>query len=170
MNIVPGGLRSALLLLFLIFSPLRAGAQEPAHTLLGRLEGRWLMTGDVMSKPVVYAAEGTWVLGGGFLSFHMTDTSQASRYEANLFIGIDTAKREFVAHWLDVFGGAGARVAGAGAFHADTIEIIYPYAERRFRNRFWFGGPAGGGTLVIEMERNAGEWTHFASYAMTRRR
>lgn len=144
-----------------------AFAGENPRTLLGRLEGRWLMSGEVRGKSVAYNAEGTWILGGGFLAFHMTDTAIPPSYEATLFMGVDTAKKEFVGHWLDVTGGAGARVAATGPFAPDTIRLVYPYAEGKFRNCITFEGAAG--KFVIDMERTPGIWSPFASYILTRR-
>ena len=74
-----------------------SGQASPPR-LLDRLLGDWEMVGEVMSKPVTYHAEGSLVLRGKFLSFHMVDATVPSTYEANLFIRIDSSKSYYDAH------------------------------------------------------------------------
>ena len=128
------------------------------------------MSGTVMKKPVQYAAEGNWQLRNQFLCLHMQDVAVPPTYEANLFIGIDTSKNQYVAHWLDVFGGAGARVVGLGPLSSEKIEIFYPYAEGRFRNLFTYDSQKDEWTLLIESESTNGEWAVFAHYTVARKR
>jgi hypothetical protein len=144
-------------------------AQSPPRALLNSLRGSWLMTGNVRNKPVQYNAEGTWILQNQFLSFHMKDTASSPTYEANLYIGIDSSKNQFVAHWLDLFGGAGARVVALGPLSPEAIEIVYPYAEGRFRNQFKYDRRKDEWTLVIESEDATGRWSRFAQYTISRR-
>jgi len=150
-------------------SSLPSAAGIPARALLGHLEGSWRMTGTVMKKPVVYNAEGKWELSGGFLSFHMKDAAPVPAYEANVYIGIDSAGNEYVAHWLDSFGGAGARVVGTGPLSAEKIEIVYPYAEGKFRNIFRYDKGKDRWTLLIETEGAGGRWSVFAEYRIVRK-
>jgi hypothetical protein len=144
-------------------------AQAPPRTLLNRLEGSWFMTGSVLQKPVQYTAEGSWVLLNQFFCLHMKDTALPPRYEADVYIGLDSAKNQYVAHWLDSFGGTGSRVVGLGPVSGDVIEIIYPYDEGRFRNRFRYDVHQNEWTFVIESENADGRWSLFAQYTMTRR-
>jgi hypothetical protein len=144
-------------------------AQNPQRALLNRLQGSWLMTGTVRNKPVQYTAEGMWVLQNQFFCLHMKDSASSSSYEANLYIGIDSSKNQFVAHWLDVFGGAGARVVASGPISPDVIELVYPYAEGRFRNLFKYNLRKNEWTLVIESEDAIGHWSLFAQYIIRRR-
>jgi len=157
------------LLLASVFS-LNAFGQTSSRSLLSHLQGEWDMKGTVMKKPVQYAAEGVWVLQGQFLSFHMKDVAIPPRYEANLSIGIDSSLNQFVAHWLDVFGGAGARVVGFGILSTERIEILYPYPEGRFRNLFNYDYQKDAWTLVIESEGKDGHWSLFAQYSIVRKR
>ena len=122
-----------------------------------------------MKEPVKYIAEGTWILQSQFLSLHMKDVSVPPAYEVNLLIGLDSTKNEYVAHWLDSFGGAGARVVGLGPLSPDKIEIVFPYPEQRFRNMFKYASDKDEWTLVIESEHADGHWSVFAQYAIARR-
>jgi len=127
------------------------------------------MTGTVLEKAVVYNAEGTWTLQDQFFSLRMKDAAPHPAYEANLYIGIDSVSNEFVAHWLDSFGGAGARVVGTGPLSGEKIEVVYPYAEGKFRNLFRYDPGKDQWTLLIESEGTGGRWSVFAEYVIKRR-
>jgi hypothetical protein len=144
--------------------------QAPSGGLLDHLEGGWEMTGTVMKKPGRYSAEGVWILRNQFLSFHMKDAAVPPAYEATLFLGIDSAKNQYIAHWLDSFGGAGARVVGMGPFSTEKIEIVYPYSEGKFRNLFTYDATVDEWRLTIESERSKGHWSPFAQYTIIRKR
>ena len=128
------------------------------------------MTGSVMKKPVQYTAEGAWMLDGQFLAFHMVDAAVPPAYEATLYIGIDSSRKEYVAHWLDTFGGAGARVVGLGPLSGKSIEIVYPYAEGAFRNSLAFDPVQDRWTLLIQAQDSTGHWSDFADYTIARQR
>jgi hypothetical protein len=99
----------------------------------------------------------------------MKDVAVPPTYEANLFIGIDSSKNQYVAHWLDSFGGAGALVVGLGPLSKEKIEIIYPYSERDFRNIFKYDSGKDEWTLVIESKGIDGNWSVFAQYTVVRK-
>jgi hypothetical protein len=159
-----------LVLLLTTVSFLNGFGQTSSRRFLSHLQGEWQMKGTVMGKPVEYAADGVWVLHSQFLYFHMKDVAIPPRYEANLSIGIDSLKNQYVAHWLDVFGGAGARVVGFGPLSAEKIEIMYPYPAGRFRNLFNYNSQKDAWTLVIESEGEHGHWSLFAQYSIVRKR
>lgn len=144
-------------------------AQETPRALLNELSGRWTMSGRVMGEPVRYNAEGRWELGGAFLSLHMKDAAVPPQYEATVYMGMDSAAGEFVGHWLDTFGGAGARVTALGPFSNSVIELIYPYTPSRFRNRFTWSPASRTWELLIESETPSGTWNEFARYTLKKR-
>ena len=158
------------LFVFIVLSSVVCFAQTSSRGLLSHLQGSWSMKGTVLKKPVIYSADGAWVLRNQFLSFHMKDASQPPAYEATLFIGIDSAKKHYVAHWLDSFGGAGARVVALGPLSEEKIEVIYPYEEGRFRNIFKYDSRNDEWSLVIESERDGKLWSVFAEYRIIRKR
>jgi hypothetical protein len=98
----------------------------------------------------------------------MKDLAVPPQYEATVFIGIDSSKGQYVAHWLDSFGGAGARVVGIGPLSAANIKVVYPYPEGRFRNLFTFDPARSQWELLIESEGEDGSWSVFARYTITR--
>src|SRR5439155_23574272 len=73
-----------------------------------QLAGRWDLAGTVLGKPAHYRAEGRWVLAQGWLELHLRDAAGAAGYEARVFIGYDAKAQQYIAHWLDRFGAAGA--------------------------------------------------------------
>jgi Protein of unknown function (DUF1579) len=149
--------------------PLRAWAEPPADTrFLGQLLGRWQMQGTVLGKPVHYRARGRWVLNGAWLEFSMVDVARPPRYEALLYLGYDGKAGDYVGHWLDRFGAAGARVLATGARHERTLVLTFPYAEGEFRDTLTLAGDAHSATLLIEAHKPDGTWSTFASYTLQR--
>ena len=134
---------------------------------LDAFAGRWRMTGVVRDKPVRYEARGEWVLQRGFLRLHMQDAAKPPAYEADLFLGYDAQAGDYVGHWLDRFGGAGARVVATGRREDDRLVIVFPYAEGAFRNTFTRTPGSRRWTLLIEAQKPDGSWETFASYDAT---
>ena len=126
------------------------------------------MSGTVRGKPAHYRAAGRWVLAGGWLELHLTERAGVSGYEARVFIGYDASVQQYVAHWLDRFGAAGARVVGTGARSADTLVLNFPYAEGAFRDTLTLAPDGHGGTLLLESQAPGGAWSTFARYRLRR--
>ena len=143
-------------------------ALSPDEAYLDGLKGSWVMVGNVGDKPVRYNAEGERVLRGGFLQLHMKDASRLSTYEAAVFIGYDARAHDYIVHWLDQFGAAGARVVATGARDGERLVVTFPYAEGLFRDTFTRDPAKGTWTLLLESQRADGAWTTFARYDMTR--
>ena len=137
---------------------------------LDALAGAWDMAGTVLGKPVRYHARGERVLQGGFLRLHMIDAAAAPTYEADVFIGFDAHTGDYVAHWLDRFGAAGARVAATGRRDGQHLVIVFPYAAGAFRDTFALAAGSGSWTLLIESQAPDGTWSTFASYTLVRLR
>ena len=57
----------------------------------------------------------------------MIDAAKQPTYEADLFIGFDPRAKDYVIHWLDRFGAAGARVVGSGKRSGATLILTLPY-------------------------------------------
>jgi hypothetical protein len=143
-----------------------AGADD---TYLDALLGRWTMTGTLLGKPVRYHAEAERVLQGGFLRLHMLDAVKPPQYEAALYLGYDAKAHDFIAHWLDKFGAAGARVVASGKREGETLILQFPYAEGAFRDTLQRDAQRDSWTLRIEAQGKDGSWSNFASYAFKRK-
>jgi len=97
-------------LLMIACAATSAFAQDPSPSidkrpaLLQALDGHWVMTGDVLGKPVTYDMVAVPTLHDAFTELHMTDAQVPSEYEARVFIGVDPDSHLVIAHWLDNFG------------------------------------------------------------------
>ena len=143
-------------------------ASSPDISYLDGLQGKWIMTGAVLGKPVRYHARGDRVLQGGFLRLHMLDSETPPEYEADVFLGYDPKGGDYVVHWLDWFGAAGARVVATGKRDGPRLVIKFPYVEGAFRDTFTFDEESGTWSLLLESQGQGGAWSTFASYTLAR--
>jgi len=164
--------RAAFCALILI---LAVGTERPAHAedarsadnaYLDALQGDWAMTGTLLGKPVRYLARGERVLQGGFLRLHMIDAADVPTYEADLFLGYDAHADDYIGHWLDRFGAAGARVVASGKRNGETLVIQFPYAEAVFKDTFVYEPNSRTWSLLIESQAPGGAWSNFATYTL----
>jgi hypothetical protein len=157
---------AALLLALLL--PAAAAAEPPAPSpYLAELTGDWELLGAVQGKPAHYRAHGAWVLNGSWLEFSMRDVATPPAYEARVYIGYDGGAHDYIAHWLDKFGAAGARVVATGQLSERTLVLDFPYAWGAFRDTLTLGD-AGSGTLLLETQAKDGSWSTFGFYRMKR--
>lgn len=143
-----------------------ADAPSADNAYLDGLQGEWDMTGTLLGKPVKYHARGERVLQGGFLCLHLNDLGAAPAYEAEIFLGFDARAADYVVHWLDRFGAAGARVVATGKRSGEKLVILFPYAEGAFRNTYEFDPKAHSWSLIIESQAAGGAWSNFATYTL----
>jgi hypothetical protein len=143
-----------------------ADTRSADNAYLDALRGDWDMTGTLLGKPVKYHARGQRVLHGGFLRLHMIDAADLPTYEADLFLGYDAHADDYIGHWLDRFGAAGARVVASGKRKAETLVIQFPYAEATFKDTFVYDPNTDTWSLLIESQKPGGGWSEFATYTM----
>lgn len=146
-----------------------AGQLSDDDAFLSNFVGTWEMYGEVRGKSVRYRAEASRVLGGAWIELHMIDEATPPSYEATLFMAADDRAHDYVGHWLDQFGGAGARVAATGSRTDRTLTMIFPYADGAFRNIWLFDPDTRQLSLTIESQEHSGNWTRFARYDLRRR-
>jgi hypothetical protein len=143
-------------------------APSADNVYLDALQGEWEMSGMLLGKPVKYHARGERVLQGGFLRLHMIDVAVVPTYEADLFLGFDAHAGDYIGHWLDRFGAAGARVVASGKREGETLVIQFPYAEAAFKDTFVYDRNSRTWVLVIESQAPGGAWSNFARYTLVR--
>jgi hypothetical protein len=143
-----------------------AEARSADNVYLDALQGNWDMTGTLLGKPVKYRARGERILQGGFLRLHMIDAADAPTYEADLFLGYDAHADDYIGHWLDRFGAAGARVVASGKRVGETLVIQFPYAEAAFKDTFVYEPSSRTWSLLIESQAPGGGWSPFATYTL----
>lgn len=151
-------------------TPAAHSAKAPDEAYLDALQGTWVMNGTLGGKPVRYRAEGRRVLQGGFLKLHMVDAESPPQYEADVYIGFDPKAGDYIAHWLDRFGAAGARVVARGDRTGQRLVVVFPYADGAFRDTFTWRPESRSWSLVLESQSADGAWSTFASYVLTRRK
>jgi hypothetical protein len=163
-----GRLCTALLLAAL--APLAAAAEaaSPPDPFLAQLAGDWDLTGTIRGQGVHQHAACRWVLKGGWLRLALTDLGKPPGYEASVFFSYDRKAGDYIVHWLDEFGAAGARVVGSGRREGTTLVFGFPYAEGAFRDTLTLAADGARGTLLIEQQARDGSWSTFASYRMVR--
>jgi glyoxylase I family protein len=146
-------------------------AESPSadEAFLDGLDGSWVMEGMLGGKPVTYDASGERVLHAGFLRLHMVDVRQPPPYQADVFVGYDAKAHDFVVHWLDQFGAAGARVVATGHRQGNRLVVVFPYAEGAFRDTFTRDVATDTWTLLLESQAPSGSWSTFASYSLHRK-
>ena len=150
-------------------------AEEDHPTILERpaaikaLDGDWVMTGDVMGKPVTYKMTAGSTLQGAFTEIHMNDVQVPSQYEARVLIGYDAESSTIIAHWLDSFGAKYSIPHGTGSVTDNTIQFSIPYSTTNsFRDTFTFNPETNSWIFVIESSNADGTWKHFARYDVKR--
>jgi hypothetical protein len=126
------------------------------------------MSGTMGDKPLRYRASGERVLQGGFLRLHMVDAAPIPMYEADVFIGFDAEHHDFIAHWLDRFGAAGARVVASGVRKGPRLVLMFPYTDGAFRDTFTLMRESGAWSVLLESQKPDGTWSTFATYTLTR--
>lgn len=139
------------------------------EALLEHLVGQWHMTGSVRGRPATYTLDVTRVLGGRFVELHMEDVHRPPAYEARVFIGVDSAHAEYIAHWLDSFGAAYSIPHATGAADGDTLRLSFPYPTGAFRDTFVYDRAADSWYFRLEAADSPAGSGPFAEYRVRRR-
>jgi hypothetical protein len=147
-------------------APPSRSVQDP---FLAQLAGRWTLSGAVLGKPVRYRGEARWVLDGGWLRLTLVDRATPPEYQADVYLGFDAKAGDYIAHWLDRFGAAGARVVATGRRDGQTLVLLFPYDGSPFRDTLTLAANGATGSLLLESQKPDGSWSTFASYALARR-
>jgi Protein of unknown function (DUF1579) len=145
-----------------------AAATPPGDAFLTQLVGEWDMSGTVNGRPVRYRGEGRWVLKNSWLCLTMTDSASPPAYQASVFLGFDRRAGDYIAHWLDQLGAAGARVVASGKREGRTLVLLFPYSDGAFRDTLSLAANGASGSLLLESQQKDGHWSTFASYRLTR--
>lgn len=145
-------------------------SRPPHDPFLSQLAGHWTLTGSVRGQPVRYRGDATWVLNDGWLRLSLVDRARPPGYRADVFLGFDAKAGDYVAHWLDQFGAAGARVVATGRRNGQTLVLLFPYEDAPFRDTLTLAADGASGSLLLEAQKPDGSWSTFASYTLTRSR
>ena len=143
-------------------------ASDTRPEILKALDGHWIMSGDVMGKPVIYTMVAKPTLQGTFTEMRMKDVHVPSEYEARVFIGYDPTSKAVISHWMDSFGAAYYIPHATGHITGNIIEFTFPYKDAPFRDTLIYSSEKASWTFEIEAFQPDGSWKHFARYEIVR--
>ena len=133
--------------------------------LLDNLQGRWRVTGPVVSKPRELDLTAEWVLNHQFLLVHQKDAAPPEGkipYDALIYIGYDNASERYVVHWIDIFGGRVSETLGFGTRAGNSIKFNFEYPDGPFHNTFTWNPETKTWHFFLEQKNTEGKWGTFA--------
>jgi hypothetical protein len=107
-----------------------------------------------------------WVLRHQFIQLHYGSGGAATEYEAFVFIGFDAAAKNYVCHWMDIFGGSFSEL-GLGRIDEKLLAIEFRFGSD-LTNKFTFDPQTRTWTSLIR-QTEKGEWKTFAEEEWTKR-
>jgi len=149
-----------------------ARAQQPTldDPLLDAMTGKWVLQGEIRKNQTVQDVEVTWVLNHQYLRIHEisreTTAEHRPQYEAEVFLGWDAARRQYVAHWMDVYGG-GFSLTGYADRKAASIPLVFTSPDSAFHTTFTYDEHNQSWHWTMDNEQN-GERRPFARLTMTK--
>ncbi|MBI3716937.1 MAG: DUF1579 family protein [Betaproteobacteria bacterium] len=151
--------RVLLLIAFMLGTmlPQSAFAAEPAEGVktlfrdpyIEQLAGDWKLTRKIRGKEAQNTLKAEWVLNHQFLQLHMKDVADPPQYEAIVLIGYQHENKQYVVHWLDVWGGKFSAM-GHGKRVGDALEIEFHYPDGPFYNTFVWNAKDQSWTFTME--------------------
>lgn len=137
-------------------------------TLLDKLTGHWIVTGNVGSDKVVYNFSVQWVLNHQFLEITFSDTATKPEYTAKVFIGYNCQKNKYIIHWIDNFGGAFSETLGFGTKKDKSIEMLFDYPPGQLINTFSYEKKNDQWTSHSITKDKRGNWITFGHIVLKR--
>jgi hypothetical protein len=135
--------------------------------LISKLEGTWHLTRQIRGKEVGNSVSATWVLNHQFLQVHMKDVKNPPAYEAIALIGYIHSSKQYVAHWVDTYGGKFSAI-GTGVRSGNSIEFRFAYPDGPFFNTFTWLPEKNQWVMRLESQDPTGARTLFAHDTLDR--
>ena len=135
--------------------------------LIEKLAGDWRISRLHDGKVSRHTLQAEWVLNHQFLMLHMKHLADPPEYEALVLIGYDPARKLYLAHWCDTFGGQFSAL-GTGKRTGDAIEFTFQYPDGPFHNTFTWNPKAKGWTFKGEADGKDGKRVLFAEDTLRR--
>jgi hypothetical protein len=108
-----------------------------------------------------------WVLNRQFIEFHYGAADAKPEYEAFVFVGFDDSAKNYVCHWVDVFGAKDSEL-GRGKIDDKLLAIEFKFGNGELTNKFTFDPQKKTWTsLIRQIEK--GEWKTFAEEKWTKK-
>lgn len=130
-------------------------AQQPTFTdsLADRLVGRWVLRGTIGGEATTHDVTAEWVLAHQYVHIHEVSREKtpegAPQYEAHVYVGWDPQKNQYVAAWLDVFGGISPQSLGRATRAGDSMPFVFLGPD---------GAPAFNNTFAYDRRADTWEW------------
>lgn len=159
-------------LLLVVFLLLEVAQAQPPPALqdpfLDNFVGDWRVERNMGKRGLKQTSvHCEWVLNHQFIEFHYGAAEAKPEYEAFVFIGFDDAAKNYVCHWVDVFGGKDSEL-GRGKIDEKLLAIEFKFGEGELTNKFTFDPQKKTWTsLIRQIEK--GEWKTFAEERWTKK-
>ncbi len=127
---------------------------------LEKLQGKWIGKGVVAGDNVDYYIVGKWILNHQFFQISLSDTANVPAYAAEIFIGYDCKKEQYIAHWIDQFGGPFSKTLGIGKKANSVIDFQFDYPEGLMSTLFIFMDPTHW-EIQSKLKNPDGTWNVF---------
>jgi hypothetical protein len=108
-----------------------------------------------------------WMLHHQFLEFHYGAADAKPEYEAIVFVGFDDTAKNYVCHWVDVFGAKDSEL-GRGKLDDKLLSLEFKFGNGELTNTFTFDPKTKTWTSLIR-QTEKGEWVTFAEEKWTRK-
>ncbi len=165
--------RTKLLPITLLLATIPGNAQQPRREdpLLDAFTGSWVLNGIIAGKQTTHDVDSSWVLNHQFVQLHEVSREKTPaglpQYEAFAFLGWDEKRKQYVAHWMDVFGG-GFSSTGYATPEQDSIHLVFKSNDGDFHTTFAYDSKTGAWRWTMDAEQS-GKLQPFARLRMIRR-
>jgi len=154
---------------FLLLLLVCANAQPPPleDHFLDNFVGDWKVERTIRNtRTVQTSVHCEWTLKHQFIEFHYGAADAQPEYEAYVFIGFDDAAKNYVCHWVDVFGAKDSEL-GRGKIDEKLPSIEFKFGNGELTNKFTLDPQTKTWTsLIRQIEK--GEWKTFAEEKWTK--
>jgi Protein of unknown function (DUF1579) len=153
--------------LLLLIETHAAGPPPLQDQFLDNFVGDWRVERNMGKRRVKQTSvHCEWVLNHQFIKFHYGAADAKPEYEAFVFIGFDDAAKNYVCHWVDVFGAKDSEL-GRGKIDEKLLGIEFKFGKDELTNKFTFDPQTKTWTSLIRQIEN-GEWKTFAEEKWTK--
>lgn len=162
----------AVALLFLVAAVFAQAPPPPElkDPFLDNFVGDWKVERKIRNtRTVQTSVHCEWVLKHQFIEFHYGSADATAEYEALVFIGFDDTAKNYVCHWVDIFGARDSEL-GRGKLDSDLGGVEFRFGPKggELTNHFTFDPQTKTWTsLIRQIEK--GEWKTFAEEKWTRK-
>jgi hypothetical protein len=132
-------------LLLILPSTLRSQQTSAPDSLLNRLTGKWILSGEIDGQKTTHDITAQRVLNGQYVQIKEVsrekDPSGKPLYDAIIYLCWEESKKQYSCLWLDNTsnGGLSNGIIGRASYNGDKIEMIFTFSETsRFHTAFLY--------------------------------